>query len=193
MKCPANSSRVRAARSRPAPRNSMRSSGAGTATSRRPSSRSTRRNSPEFMRAVIESTIENDRSAYGTARSALATTHSHSGYRRAAASTAGMEISTPWASHRLRAGARRDKNHRRNRHRERRRWQLRSPSPRLLDTTAGSLRDRANAAAPQRLPHIPGMFCPPFLRLKQIDISAACDVERMSARANHSPLYRAPG
>ena len=54
---------VRVTRSRPTPRNSIRSSGAGIATSIRPSWRITRRNSLAFMRAVIDRTKENDRSA----------------------------------------------------------------------------------------------------------------------------------
>ena len=36
-------------------------------------------NSAVFIRAVIDSTIENERSTYGTKRSALATIHSHPG------------------------------------------------------------------------------------------------------------------
>ena len=38
-----------------------------------------RRNSAGFILAVIERTRENERAAYGTKRSALATIHSHSG------------------------------------------------------------------------------------------------------------------
>ena len=48
---------------------------AGIATKSRPSSRSTLRNSLAFMRAVMDKTSENERSAYGMKRSALATTH----------------------------------------------------------------------------------------------------------------------
>ena len=55
------------------------------------------------MRAVMDRTSENVRSAHGIKRSALATIHSQEGYRRAAASTAGIEMSTPCASQPVRA------------------------------------------------------------------------------------------
>src|SRR6266849_10378472 len=61
VKSGANVSTVRATRSRPAPQSSTRSSGAGRATRRPPWSRRTRRNSPAFIRAVIDRTIENER------------------------------------------------------------------------------------------------------------------------------------
>ena len=48
-------------RSRPAPRSSMKSSGAGTAMMRRPPGCRTRRNSGAFMRAVMERMRENER------------------------------------------------------------------------------------------------------------------------------------
>lgn len=59
----------------------------------------TRRNSGAFILAVIDITNPNDADLYGISRSAFATIHSTCGYRFAATSTAGIEISTPCASH----------------------------------------------------------------------------------------------
>ena len=184
----ANVSTVRASRSRPEPRNSIRSSGAGRATRSRPPSRRTRRNSPAFIRAVMESTTE--KSDRHTARSDRRWRRSTRIRGSAARRHRRPEPRCRCHAQRSRSGGRgrRGRNRRRSRHRERYRPAMR---PDLRD---GIEQRPGYAAIVQSAPSCNGGRCvaglarPAVLRLEQVDVSAARDIERMSARTEHAPI-----
>ncbi len=157
---------------------------------RRPPGRRTRRNSPEFIRAVIESTIENELSEYGRKRSAFATIHSHPG-----GSAARRHPRPAWKCRRH--------AHPKPVNRARTAEVESVAAAGIQDDIARRcgqhLRDRleqrfGHAAIVQSPPGRRGSRCvawrfgSPLLRLEQIDVSAARDVERMAAWTQQPPL-----